>query len=75
MIDAVGQARSRSLATIGVDGADGVRGGRRLDLAEGGQRRVGMALPPAFGVPHRLAVAHEQHAGGLEGVARHPGRR
>ena len=75
MIDAVAQARSRSLATIASTAPMASAAAVGLGLAEGRQGRVGVALPPTFGVPHRLAVAHQQDAGGLEGVAGHPGRR
>ena len=42
---------------------------QRLAPAEVGERRVGLALPPAGGVPLRLAVAHEQDPGGHPGDA------
>src|SRR5262249_61966752 len=47
----------------GVDGWTHLGGGPRLGLAERRQGWVGVALPPAVGVPGRLTVADEQQSG------------
>lgn len=44
------------------------RGVARLLLAQIGQGRIGLALPAALGVPHRLAVAYGQEVAGGSGL-------
>ena len=58
-----------------VDGADGGSGGGRLRHPERRQRGIGVALPPSLGVPLGLAVAGQQHLGGLGGHGPAPYRR
>ena len=48
----------------------GVGRGHRLVHPEVTERRVGLALPPTVGVPHRLAVPNEEDAGHRRKVAR-----
>jgi hypothetical protein len=54
-----------------VDGADGPGRLERLAPPEVGERWIGLALPPALGVPLGLAVADEQEAGRRGRVGAH----
>ena len=47
-----------------IDGAESGDSRTRLQPTEGGQRRVGLALPTTVGVPRRLTVAKKEDASG-----------
>ena len=68
---AVTRARCRSLATTASTGPT-AGAAAAAGLSERRQRGVGVALPAALGVPLGLAVAGQQHLGGLGGTGRHP---
>ena len=64
MIVAVSAARWRSEAQMASTAPSARAASRAWRRPEVGQRRVGLALPAAVGVPLGLAVADEQDAGG-----------